>query len=79
MKRRLLSLFIAFVMVLTLIPAATVTAHAETVASGECGDNLTWTLDDQGTLTISGTGKMWDWYINFLDYHEPAYEESYPS
>ncbi|MBQ1675381.1 MAG: leucine-rich repeat protein [Oscillospiraceae bacterium] len=63
-------------MVLTLIPAATVTAHAETVASGECGDNLTWTLDDQGTLTISGTGKMWDWYINF---YEHAYEQKYPS
>lgn len=31
------------------------------VASGSCGakgDNLTWTLDDQGTLIISGNGKM---------------------
>ena len=26
--------------------------------SGTCGDNLTWTLDDEGTLTISGTGSM---------------------
>lgn len=26
--------------------------------SGSCGDNLTWTLDDNGTLTISGTGSM---------------------
>lgn len=34
------------------------------VASGTCGaegDNLTWTLDDAGTLTISGTGAMEDW------------------
>ena len=31
---------------------------AETVASGVCGDNLTWTLDSEGTLTISGTGVM---------------------
>ena len=31
---------------------------AGTVASGTCGDNLTWTLDDTGTLTISGTGAM---------------------
>ena len=30
------------------------------VASGTYGDNLTWTLDDAGTLTISGTGKMAD-------------------
>ena len=30
------------------------------VASGSCGDNLTWTLTDDGTLTISGTGAMYD-------------------
>ena len=29
-------------------------------SSGTCGDNLTWTLDDAGTLTISGTGAMKD-------------------
>ena len=28
------------------------------VASGACGVNLTWELDDEGTLTISGTGEM---------------------
>ncbi len=37
-------------------------AEAATVASGTCGANLTWTLDDQGTLTISGNGAMNDWY-----------------
>ena len=26
--------------------------------SGTCGDNLTWTQDDQEVLTISGTGEM---------------------
>ncbi|MBP3705476.1 MAG: leucine-rich repeat domain-containing protein, partial [Clostridia bacterium] len=34
---------------------------SEIVASGTCGadgDNLTWTLDDEGTLTISGEGEM---------------------
>ena len=34
---------------------------AEAASSGTCGDNLTWTLDDDGTLTISGTGKMKDY------------------
>lgn len=29
--------------------------------SGTCGENLTWTLDAEGTLTISGTGDMEDW------------------
>ncbi len=28
------------------------------VASGTCGDNVSWSLDDAGTLTISGTGEM---------------------
>lgn len=41
-----------------------VTAHAEEataqqiIDSGTCGKNVTWTLDDDGLLTISGTGEM---------------------
>lgn len=32
-------------------------------AEGNNGDNLTWILDDEGVLTISGTGAManWNW------------------
>lgn len=26
------------------------------IDDGTCGDGITWTLDDAGTLTISGTG-----------------------
>ena len=33
----------------------------KTIASGVCGENLTWILDDKGTLTISGTGEMKDY------------------
>ena len=37
----------------------TISASAEdNPTSGECGENLTWKLDDKGTLTISGTGDM---------------------
>ena len=32
----------------------------EIVNSGQCGDDLTWTLNTGGKLTISGTGPMWD-------------------
>ncbi|MBQ5976649.1 MAG: leucine-rich repeat protein [Oscillospiraceae bacterium] len=39
-------------------------ADGNIVASGKCGDDLTWTLDEQGTLTISGTGDMWDYNWN---------------
>ena len=37
---------------------------ADIVDSGECGaegSNLTWTLDSEGTLTISGEGEMPEW------------------
>ena len=50
--------------VLMLLAALPLAGHAaEIVDSGACGaegdgSNLTWTLDDAGTLTISGTGKM---------------------
>ena len=40
---------------------ATPALAADTVASGTCGaegSNLTWTLDSEGVLTISGTGAM---------------------
>lgn len=36
-------------------------AEAEPLRFGKCGDDLTWSLDAAGTLTISGTGPMWDW------------------
>ena len=47
---------------LTLLTALPITASAAT--SGTCGNNLTWTLADNGTLTISGTGDMWNWGYN---------------
>ena len=34
------------------------------IKSGTCGRNLTWTLDDAGTLTISGAGAMNNYAIN---------------
>ena len=33
---------------------------AETVLSGSCGTDCTWTLREDGTLTITGTGKIDD-------------------
>lgn len=43
-------------MVVAMLP---VTASAATIASGRCGDNLTWTLSDEGVLSIAGTGNMY--------------------
>ena len=59
MKKRLLSIFLAACLIFTLLP---VSAFADTTASGTCGDNLTWELDSDGKLTISGEGAMEDYY-----------------
>ena len=57
---------VSFLLCLTMLTSAIagVSFAADIVASGECGDqgnNVTWTLDSAGTLTISGTGAMRDY------------------
>ena len=42
----------------------TIDVCAQAVDSGICGENLEWSLDSEGTLTISGTGIMTD-YTNY--------------
>lgn len=46
------------------------------MASGTCGSNLSWTLDDEGVLTISGTGAMNDWTSYKKDTPWYAYNSS---
>ena len=43
---------------------------AETADSGTCGDSLTWVLDDEGTLIISGTGAMEDYTIGGAPWYD---------
>ena len=38
--------------------------NSEAVTAGKCGDSLTWSLSSDGTLTISGTGDMYDFGYN---------------
>ena len=69
--KRLLSWLLAALMLLTMLPTA---GWADDTASGTCGENLTWTLSDDGVLTISGTGDMTDYY----SYSEKAPWHEYP-
>ena len=49
-------------MLLSAVPLGMVdTAYAAALASGKCGDSATWTLDNTGTLTISGTGATYNY------------------
>ena len=62
------TLFTLITCIILLIP---VLANAET-ASGQCGDNVTWVLSENGVMTISGAGRMWDFRndLDEYDYHE---------
>ncbi len=51
--KKFLSIILAILMIVITIPIA---FAADVVASGECGTNVTWTLDSAGVLTISGEG-----------------------
>lgn len=69
MKRRILAGIAALAMAGSSIPAAlpeavSIVVHADETAadSGTCGSSLTWTLDAEGTLTISGDGYMDYWW-----------------
>ncbi|MBR1930881.1 MAG: leucine-rich repeat domain-containing protein, partial [Lachnospiraceae bacterium] len=53
------------------VDSLNVEAESNTVQTGICGDNLTWTLDEEGTLTVSGTGEMYD--RAFDDYRNQIY------
>ena len=71
MKKRCCSLLLCACLTAGMVPVSfaaevqpdytTVQEKASGATSGTCGENLTWTLDDEGTLTISGTGEMYDY------------------
>ena len=54
MKRKITILTIAFLSSMLMY------ANAFAAATGRCGDSITWTLDDLGNLTLSGSGEMWN-------------------
>ena len=74
MRNELMKKTLATIMALTVVcgaqtavkayqPTVVITAvAADIVASGKCGENATWHLDSNGTLTISGEGKINDSY-----------------
>ena len=49
-------LFLLAGLILSIFPASIALADSN---SGKCGENLTWTLDGNGTLTIKGSGDMY--------------------
>ncbi len=58
MRKQWIAIILAVLLLLAL-PGAALAAES----SGQCGDNLTWSLDGNGTLTISGSGPMADFSL----------------
>lgn len=75
-KKSMLRLAVRIIVLGLIIFGITSTSNAaEIVESGKMGaecDNMTWTLDTDGVLTISGTGEMGD---EFYWNDDPWYEE----
>ena len=73
MKRKMLGMFLATVLMFGTFDVTygatienTVTTQSTSttiVKSGECGENVIYTLDSNGLLKISGSGNMNDYYI----------------
>lgn len=64
MKERLLIGIVAVILIGNLFEMkvqAREFSAASVIDSGNCGENLTYRLDEKGTLFISGTGRMYDW------------------
>ena len=66
LNRFLLVLITAMIVLILQIP---VSCAAEIIESGQCGWDITWTVDRNGLMTISGEGDMWDDVVaeNVLD------------
>ena len=69
MKRK--CLFVALLLIVFSAMLATVAFaddHGSVIDSGTCGDQLRWTLYDDGVLNITGTGAMWDFEAGAFGY-----------
>ena len=62
MKKRIFSFVLAVLMIASLLPATALAA--DIVNRGTCGAEVTWTLDSEGVLTISGSGDMYNYGIS---------------
>lgn len=83
--KKLLSLALAGIMCVSSASYVPVTAanvtfdqsvseSMNTADSGQCGENLTWSLSG-GTLTITGSGEMTSWQISeYVPWHDRASE-----
>lgn len=65
--KKMISMLLALAMVCCLLPA---TAFASDIASGDCGERVTWRIEYDGALFITGTGEMDDYEQGTAPWYE---------
>ena len=68
--KKCLALIVAFALVIGILPMS-VFAEESNITTGNCGENVTWSLNtDTGVLTISGSGDMYNYkYPNYAPWN----------
>ena len=80
MKKKIFALILAGFMILGVLPpalavpvlvngAVAVDAGQDIVDSGKCGDTMTWKIDGDGVVYISGAGDMWNYPVRWKARH----------
>ncbi len=60
-NNRFIHIIIGITLILTVFLGSLITsvsANSQSATKGKWGDNITWNINSEGTLTLSGTGKM---------------------
>ena len=71
--KKFISLLLSLTMLLSIVSVVDLSAYADTLTTGKCGVNVTYSFDTStGMLTISGTGKM----TGYSYYHSPFYKNT---
>ena len=73
------SFLLAVCLLFCAVPFAPRAAAATAIGSGECGDAAFWTLDENGVLSITGSGPMRDFKhrYDYVSYDSMSYTYTY--
>ena len=77
MKKQYRGLIIVLALLLVFtysVSPDTAFAEGQVVASGTCGENMTWKLNNVGTLSILGSGEMYDY--DYASGYRPPWSSS---
>lgn len=71
--KKIISLLLSLTMLLSIVSVVDFSAYADTLTTGKCGKNVTYSFDaETGVLTISGEGDM----ENYNYENNPFYKKS---